>query len=110
MATITATGLELLAKLVCYKTPSPVLCRRLKPAQSINKQLIGTTKVVPCYKARAERPIQPPAEAGSGKINNGLDAGLKASSTRTIRTDHSTDNTQLKPLCAPFNRQLTTDS
>ena len=34
------------------------MCRRLKPARTRNKWLIGTTEVVPCYVALAERVFQ----------------------------------------------------
>ena len=40
----------------------------------------------------------PPAEAGSGGEKNGLDAGLKASSTRTLRAIDFSAATEAAPL------------
>jgi len=40
----------------------------------------------------------PPAEAGLGIGNNGLDAGLKASSTRTARRNQFSADCEAMPL------------
>jgi hypothetical protein len=60
--------------------PDTRLCRRLKPAREGQGGLVGTTE-----RQLKESPKQvpvPPAEAGSGGETKGLDAGLRASSTR----------------------------
>ena len=58
------------------------LCRRLKPAQKRNKPLIGTTEVVPCYKALATRVFQQPVKpAREGKIKR-VNGTLKRRTTR----------------------------
>jgi len=56
--------------------------RGLKPTRGLqNKWLIGTTKQA--AEKLILRPCVPPAKANSDAKINGLDAGLKASSTRT---------------------------
>ena len=60
--------------------PDTRLCRRLKPVREGQGGLVGTTERQ--LKESPKRALVPPAEANSGGETKGLDAGLRASSTR----------------------------